>query len=53
LTNEQIEQDLHVKGKELHQGHYHGSQDTGDNKIRSAGKGKEKTNDEGEKEDGK
>lgn len=32
LTNEQIEQDLKVSGRDIQEGHYHGSQDTGDSK---------------------
>jgi hypothetical protein len=36
LTNEQIEQDRKVTGKDKQPGHYHGMQDTGDNKPRNS-----------------
>ena len=37
LTPEQIEKDNAVKGKTTEGGHYQGSQDTGDNKVRGHG----------------
>ena len=37
LTNEQIEKDLKTKGNQDQQNWYRGSQDTGDQKIRSLG----------------
>lgn len=37
LTPEQIEKDNAAKGKITEGGHYHGSQDTGDTKVRQLG----------------
>ena len=37
LTNQQIEEDLKAKGVKDQQGGHRGTQDTGDNKLRSKG----------------
>ncbi len=37
LNNEQLEQDLKVKGKDEQQGGYTGMQDTGDEAVRQSG----------------